>query len=518
MLPGNTSALSSGRGLRVPARRTGLAVALAGAIGLTLLLLWGSGRSDDTDARSGAPASPAVSIMVDLQHVGRPVPRRFLGLSFEAAALAQIASYADRGTLVTMLRSLGPGMLRFGGVSADTRVAWTDSRTPRPAWASAVLGPGDLRRLGRLAARSGWRVLLTVGLAHYDPAAAAREAAAAKAALGPWLAGIEVGNEPDAYAHHHFRAEPWTYRQYSAEVGSYRRAIARAAPGIALAGPGVSGSKIFASWGPGEARRQHPALLTGHHYPLGCHQTPAPTIPRLLSAPIRGLEGASLNRYMSVSRTSAIPFRLDEANSVSCGGKAGISNAFASALWATAYTAQAMAAGLSGINFQGNPANCLGYSPVCAATPQRLAAGALSAQPEWYALLLSRMLLGARPLHTSVSSPASANLMARTFIAPDGSLRVVIVEDDPPGAPAPSVRLHLGAGFGAAGVLPLNAPSLAATTGVRLGGREVAADGSWRMPVNASRLAVRRGTLTLTLPSASAVLLTVLPAGAPSAR
>ena len=93
----------------------------------------------------------------------------------------------------------------------------------------------------------------------------------------------------------------------------------------------------------------------------------------MLSAPIRRLEASSLARYMAVTRSSGIPFRLDEANSVSCGGKAGISNAFASALWATAYIARTMAAGVSGINFQGNPANCLGYSPVCAADPRGLA-------------------------------------------------------------------------------------------------------------------------------------------------
>ena len=34
--------------------------------------------------------------------------------------------------------------------------------------------------------------MLTIGLAHYDPSAAAREASAAKAALGRWLVGIEL--------------------------------------------------------------------------------------------------------------------------------------------------------------------------------------------------------------------------------------------------------------------------------------------------------------------------------------
>ena len=43
---------------------------------------------------------------------------------------------------------------------------------------------GELRDLRSLAARSGWRILLTIGLTHYDPRAGAREAAAARTALG----------------------------------------------------------------------------------------------------------------------------------------------------------------------------------------------------------------------------------------------------------------------------------------------------------------------------------------------
>jgi hypothetical protein len=140
-------------------------------------------------------------------------------------------------------------------------------------------------------------------------------------------------------------------------VAAYRSAIEAAAPGIPLAGPDVSGSSVFPTWGLGEVVDQQPALLTGHHYPLGCAEVPAPSITRLLSPKIRGKELASLERYMAVSRASEIPFRVDETNTVSCGGMAGISNTFASALWAVGYMAQAMRLGVSGINFHGNPAN-----------------------------------------------------------------------------------------------------------------------------------------------------------------
>jgi hypothetical protein len=505
--------LSGSRGRARRARLSGLAIALAATAALLLALLTG-GRHDG-DSRTGAPGAVPVSVLIDTHRPGRQVPGRFLGLSFEAAALAQIARYADRGNLVTLLRSLGPGVLRFGGVSADTQVAWTDPATPRPAWARRVIDARDLRSLGRLAARSGWKVLLTVGLVHFEPAAAAREVAAAKAALGSRLAAIEVGNEPDAYGQHGFRPLPWTFARYSAEVSVYRRAIARAVHGIRIAGPGVSGSKVYLTWGPGEAHAQRPALLTGHHYPLGCHQIPPPSIERLLSAETRSLERQSLERFTSVSRSSSIRFRMDELGSVSCGGTHGISDAFASTLWATGYMLQAMASGVAGVNFQGNPANCMGYSPVCAGSPELLGGGVLGAQPGWYALLLATKLIGARPLPTTLVSRTQPNILVRAFMSASGRLRVAIVDDEPPGSPSAALRLRVGRRYATAALLTLTAPSPTATTGVRLGGGAVAKDGSWSEPARTPQIPRRQGAISLTVAPSSAALLTMVPATAP---
>lgn len=452
------------------------------------------------------PTAPTVTVVADRTHPGAEVAPGFIGLSFEMSSLPQIARYSDRGDFVTMLRSLGSGVLRFGGASADTRIAWTDNRTPRPAWASGVIDSYDLRELGALAAASGWRVVLTVGIVHYEPQAAAREAAAAKAALGGWLAGIEIGNEPNSYALHAMRAEPWTFVQYAEEVAVYRSAIEAAAPGIPLLGPDVSGSAAFESWGPGEAVDERPALLTGHHYPLGCEQQPPPSIARLLSTQIRAKEIRSLRRYVAISQAGGAPFRLDETNSVSCGGVAGISDTFASALWAAGFLPQVMSAGAVGFNLHGNPSRCDGYTPVCAPGAAALSEGALVAKPEWYALLMLRGLAGDRSLPSAVvRSPRSTNVQVAAFVAASGRLDFVLVDDDPPGARPATVRLRLGAGFAGGSVLKLSGESPAALSGVTLGGHEVAADGSWtsgRLPT----VAVRSGAATVELTPSSAAL------------
>ncbi len=456
------------------------------------------------------PTGPIVTLVADPTRPGPVVQPAFIGLSFEMSALPQIARYSSRGDFVTMLRSLGPGMLRFGGASADTRIAWTDNRTPRPAWASGVVDVEDLRQLAALAAASGWRVVLTVGIVHFEPQAAAREAAAAKAVLGESLAGIEIGNEPNAYALHAARPEPWTFARYAEEVATYRGAIEAAAPGIPLLGPDVSGSAAFETWGPGEAVDERPVMLTGHHYPLGCEQLPPPSIERLLSAPIHAREVNSLRRYIAIAQAGGTPFRLDETNSVSCGGVAGISDTFASALWAAGFLPQVLSAGAVGFNMHGNPSRCDGYTPVCAPGAAALSEGALVAQPEWYALLMLRGLVGDRPLPTTVyRSPRSTNVLASTFVAPDGRLDFVLVDDDPSGQRPATVRLRVGPGFSGASVLALNGESQVALSGVTLGGHEVSPGGGWT-PGRLPSVAVRQGTATITLAPSSAALVGIV--------
>jgi hypothetical protein len=452
-----------------------------------------------------------VTVTIDRLDPGPPVPERFLGLSFEAAALGQIAQYGYHGDLVELLRSLGPGILRFGGITADENVGWVDAITPRPAWASSAVGPAQLRALGVLARRSGWQIILTVGLAHYEPAAAAREVAAAHNALGPYLAAIEIGNEPNAYGNHGLRELPWIAQGYEEEVSSYREAIETLTRGVPIVGPDVSGSGAFAEWGEEEALAQTPALLTGHHYPLGCAQTPAPSIEALLSAATRGRAAHSLTTYLSIAKAHGIPLRIDETNSVSCGGVAGVSNTFASALWATGYITQAMAAGAVGINLQGNPTNCTGYTPLCAPNSAALASGGLRAQPEWYALLLTRSLVGDRPLPTTIDTEASPDLVAASFSEPNHSLEVVLADDDAPGTSPLALRLNVGGGMGAASIQRLTAPSQSSTGGVRLAGRAVAADGSWRpgRAESVESVVIHAGILTLALAPGSAELVTV---------
>jgi hypothetical protein len=497
---------------------------------VALALCAQAGTANAAPSHSPSPPSPKaaasetpagtlpVTVAIDREAPGHPVPERFLGLSFEAAAIKSLAHDGRRGNLVELLRSLGPGMLRFGGVTADEHVAWTDAQTPRPGWARSTIGPSDMSALAVLAKRSGWQVLLTVGLAHYEPQPAAREVAAAHRTLGPYLAAVEIGNEPNAYGNHGFRELPWIAQGYEEQVSDYREAIGTLTPNVPIAGPDVSGSGIFPEWGSEEALAQAPALLTGHHYPLGCAQNPPPSIKALLSSATRGLAARSLTTYLQVATVNKMPLRIDETNTVSCGGVAGISNTFASALWATGYITQGMAAGTVGINFQGNPTNCAGYTPICAPDPTALAEGYFRAQPEWYALLLTRSLVGERPLPITISSEGvedteglegAPDLVAAAFAGPKRSLKVVVSDNEPEGSPPLGLEVKVGPHMGAAHILRLTAPSEGATDGVRIAGRAVASNGAWRPPKRTETTTPHSGFVTLQLTPGSAALVSV---------
>jgi hypothetical protein len=463
-----------------------------------------------TSAQRRAHASPQVNVSVDPHAVlGAAVPEDFLGLSFELSGLPDIAGYAASGDLVNLMQSLGPGVMRFGGISADTEAAWLQEGLA-PTWAHVTIGAQQLAGVASLARATGWHVLLTVNFGHDEPAAAAQEARAAQSLLGSSLAGIAIGNEPDRYVADGLRTSPWSFADYLTEAGAYRTAIAAAAPGVPIVGPDASSGGLSFPWDTETATAEHPALLTEHYYPLTKCQAYAPKLADLLSPLTRVNETAVLTQLSTIARTSAIPLRIDETNNVSCRGQPGVSDVFASALWAVDYVARAMASGVAGLNFHdliGEPET---YSPLVALDPQELASGELHANPEWYALLLARSLLGDEPVQAAVAG-GERTLTARAFVSPSGSVHVVLVNFTPTGARPALVRLRVPRQLRAGTILRLTAPGLRARTGVTLGGRSVSDEGTWSPATALPRVSSERGTLELSMPASSAALVTLYP-------
>jgi hypothetical protein len=468
--------------------------------------------SDTKHTKRRSPRPPRASVAIDPQAVVGPVvPADFLGLSFEAASLPTIAGYAGGGDLVNLMRSLGPGVMRFGGISVDTEAAWAPEGAA-PAWAHTAITPQDLQGIAALADATGWRVLLGVTFGHYEPAGAAQEAQAAQSLLGASLEGIAIGNEPDRYVADELRSSPWSFADYLTEADAYRTAIAAAAPDVPIAGPDASSAQAVLSWVSEVAAAEHPALLTAHYYPLTRCEQYAPKLSDLLSPVTRANESAILEQLSAIALADKIPLRVDETNNVSCRGQPGVSDVFASALWAVDYIARAMASGLAGLNFHDLIAEPETYSPLVAGGAQELASGALHPNPEWYALLLSHSLLGDEPIRAEVVG-GSDTLTAGAFAGPSGSLHLVLVDFAPPGTRRLLVRLRLPTSFTGGTILRLTGPGWSARSDVTLGGSAVAPDGTWSPVTRLPQLSGRPGALALGMPAASAALVTLYPAG-----
>jgi hypothetical protein len=455
---------------------------------------------------------PTASVSVDpSEAIGPVVPEDFLGLSFEVGSLPNLDSFASTGDLVNLMRSLGNGVMRFGGISVDTEAAWADESAP-PAWAHTTVTPQDLAGLAALARASGWRVLLGVTLGHYEPAAAAQEAQVAQSLLGTSLEGIAIGNEPDRFVADGLRSSPWSFAEYVSEVQAYRAAIAAAAPGVPIVGPDASSGEAVLSWASETAAAERPALLSAHYYPLTRCEAYAPKLSDLVSPLTRVNESAILTQLAAVARESGIPLRVDETNNVSCRGQPGVSNVFASALWAVDYVARAMASGVAGLNFHDLIAEPESYSPLVAGGAQELASGAFHANPEWYALLLSDRLLGDRPVQAAVRG-GERTLTAAAFLSPSGSLQLALVDFAPAGARPLHVRLQLPSSLQSGTILRLSAPGLRATTDVTLGGSAVTPEGTWAPDAGLPQVSDKRGSLALNMAASSAALVTLHPSG-----
>ncbi len=317
----------------------------------------------DVPASAPAPASalaspappPIATATVDEAARGVAVPPAFLGISMEYWGFAHDAGslYRPDPLLARLLHGLASGgappTLRIGGRSADASW-WNPARRRRPAGVSYDITRAWLRRLRAVAAASGVHVLLGLNLALGRPSVAVAWARAAAAGLlHGTLRGLEIGNEPDLYgrvgwyrprgsAHAARRARSRHYdiARFTREFAGSANAVERAVPHVRIVGPGFSTPHWMGRF-PAflHASQRLLGAATYHRYPLRTCHAPRirPTTANLL-APASGPGIAkAVAPYVAAARTRRLPFAITELNSVACGGRFGVSNTFASALW-----------------------------------------------------------------------------------------------------------------------------------------------------------------------------------------
>ena len=482
------------RSPRSPAGRLAAAVATA-AFGTALLAgcSLGSASPAPSAARRATQApGRLVSVTVLPQLAGTRLPPGFVGLSLEATTLVQ-DDFAHTN-LAAYLRTLGAGgVIRIGGNTVD-ETFWTSTAQPPPRWSQGTITPRSLAFLAGTIAGTGWRVILGVNLKHPDPARSADEARYAHRILGPGLAAIEIGNEPDYY----YRRES----AYFAEFERYVRAIRAAVPGLALAGPDSAREDV--RWPEAFARSEAPhpdvALLTAHNYPLSVCDGHRPTLAQLLSTGSVREEQRVASAVVAAARADRLPAVIDETNSVVCWGATGVSNVYGSALWVLDYALLLAEDGVTGADFHGKISGCNPYSPLCPA----VAGGALTAQPEFYGLLALDQAGSGWFARLADADPAGV----RAYAIETAPGRLSIVLDNVGPAVTVDVRVPQGHYSRARqAVLATSSPGgLSATGAISIGGRRIAGDGVFPAPAY-TPVTVTAGSATVRLAAHTAAIL-----------
>jgi hypothetical protein len=480
---------------------------------VTALALAGASQAAAQAAPSQAAPSQAATIAVDTGHSVGQFPAGFVGLSFEMRELGVGSFDAAKGNLVALFGNLGRSNIRISGNTLDRDTLWLSAGQsppqPLPSWVQDIVTPADFARLGRFLEATGWRAEVGISMGHFDPSAAASEASAAQSLLGPHLAAVECGNEPNDWAGNGLRTAPYGYPQYRPEW----EACASAAGSARIAGPDTSAPTSTGPWTAQFAQdeRSRISMLTIHNYAVSATSSAT----GLLSPQTDASEVSSVASELATAKAEHLPIRLDETNSASGGGILGVSDTYASALWAMDYSLLMAQDGFSGLNFHGGLGVCDAplyngkyqiYTPICAANAADAQAKIYTAAPEYYGLYMAARMGPGRFLPVSVHS--DHNVTAYAVRGADGRVRIAVIEKDDPSGPQLPVTISVGRPAGSASVIYLRGPSLSSAQGVTVQGSAVNRQGLLH-PGRPGQLRVKGGTVQLSLPSGSAAIITL---------
>jgi hypothetical protein len=446
--------------------------------------------------------APLVRLNVDPERVLGVIPRDFLGLGYEISSVARAGLLSGRNrAYVQLVRALGTqGAIRVGGNTSDYSTFSPEGQAvsaPEPQ--TTVVNAAVIEDLGEFLEATGWKLIWGLNLGRGTPQQAVEEAQAVAASVKGKLLALEIGNEPDLFDRAH-RPQGYGYEQFHEEYRRYRNAVRARLPNVPFAGPDVAIKTDWVTRFAADEGRDI-KLLTHHYYAEGPPENPASTIENLL----KGDEKLTriLAQCRSASRLVNLPYRICETNSCFGGGKPGVSDTFASALWGLDFLFTLATADAGGVNLE-TGVNQHGfissYSPI--GDDEH---GNYSAKPLYYCMLAFAQASRGRRVKVQYDA-GNLNLKAYAVLGEDTRLSVTLINKE--ASQGVEVRIVGTQGFAGGSLLRLAAPSLESKGEVTLGGSTVAADGDWTAS-RREQLAIRRGECVIPVPAASAAFVTL---------
>jgi hypothetical protein len=256
-------------------------------------------------------------------------------------------------------------------------------------------------------------------------------------------------------------------------------------------------------------------MLTSHAYGLNnCvrnQKSPKyPTVPNLLSLSASRDLLKGLGPYLAMAHHDDLQYRIDEMGSVTCNGRLGVSNTFASALWAMDALFSVARAGVDGVNLHSYPDSANGLFDLTYRAADH--AWQASVHPLYYGALMFAQAAPAGSRLLQTTGGGLPGLRAWATRGADGRMRVLLVNDSITSPETVRVVVPLAFRAHSATIERLTAPSPDAEAGVQLGGHSFGETETGFLP--APELGISRpgdGAYTVSLPASSAALVTMLP-------
>jgi hypothetical protein len=475
-------------------------------------------------ADASATASTRLTLRPD--RLGNKIGEDFTGLSYESAQLGNPIFFSgDNPELPGFIRQLGKsGVLRIGGNTSEycywkpgteksagvqnTESISADKTNPvafglavgpdkgLTASAAVNITPLAVRNLRDFIDACGWKLIYGLNMGTGTPEAAADEAAYVMDTIGAKLIAFQLCNEPDLFYRNKIRKSDYDFAQFGDEWQRFYQAIRARVPNAPFAGPDTAYNNEWLV--PFAKRFKNDAVfLSQHYYAEGPPTDPSMTIERLLR-PNPALEAEFAGMRKTVEE-SGLPFRLAETNSCYRGGKPGVSDTFASALWGADLMYQLASAGGTGINFHGGGYGV--YTPIAGTRED-----GFLARPIYYGMLLFAQAGAGQLVESKLDSDANSQVSLFTAYglrSDSGKIKAAVFNKNVDRG----VRLTIVPGERSqrASAFRLHAPRIDDTTDTTFGGSVVGASGAWSA-AHEEQLSVENGAALIDLPAASGAL------------
>jgi hypothetical protein len=445
-------------------------------------------------------AQEAMTITPKPSSAQRPISPDFLGLSFETQLVLPNPDgiryfRPDNAALITLFNTLGIKHLRIGGNTSD------NPAVPIPAKA-------DIDSLFAFAHAAGVKVIYTVRLKGRTDAAA--DIPIVKYIQDRYARDLDcfaLGNEPSIYF--------TQYADYKKLWAKMTDQIIAAVPQAVFCGPNTDRPHEWAAQFARDFRAGGRVKEINVHAYVGLS---ARDVTDVAAARDRMLSPAWVKLYQGIYddfvpqiADEQLPYRIEETNSFFNGGREGVSDTFAAALWALDYLHWWSRHGASGINFHTGDKVAAGQE----STPCRYAAyvstiAGYDVHPVGYAIKAFDLAGHGSMIDLDCQYAPDLNVTAYGELGSNNTLYLTIINKEH-GKTGRDATLTINAGKtyaqGEVQFLANASHDIADKMGITLGGSPIGEDASWTGQWSTLSSPSQAGQFTVTVPTATAAII-----------